>query len=183
MKKLVVLIVLLTTTLHAYKLPDKKLIPYQYMDIQEFFVKHHCFLADYKINGVLPSEIIRRECYKNNINPKWVLTRMQVERETITGHVDGKYFITSHHKKPLKIVLRECCGYGLCWEYKGHKLNPRRYTSFKNQIKYCAEFMGNNLRKHTIYATLFLYDPTEDKYDGVELFCQAWYYLFKEDKR
>ena len=167
---------------YGYRLPQTQDIPYQPYDIQSFFVKHDCFLATYPIAGILPSDIIRKYCFANNVNPKWVLARMQTERCLISGKVDGNYFIIPGQRKRLKIVLRECCGYGLSWSYNGHKLNPKQYLGFVNQVSHCAKFMSVNLKTRGIKQALRHYDPTVNKYDGVELFCNVWYSLFQEKK-
>jgi hypothetical protein len=144
------------------------------MDIQGFFVKHNCFLANILIDGVSPANIIRKYCFESNVNPRWVLARMQTERCMITGIRKGDYFIIPGHRKRIKIVLREACGFGLSWNYNGHKLNGYKYIGFVSQVKNCADFMGRNLRSMGMVKTLRLYDPTVKKYDGVGLFLDVW---------
>jgi hypothetical protein len=145
-------------------------------DVQDWFEKHHCFMADIIIDGEKPAKIITRWCRYYDCDSRLVLCRMQTEYSILTAKLDGKYYVFGYERKKQKRlwreVQREICGFGIDRSFK----NWRKNACFRNQVRGCARLSKEFWKKYKYTPfVLFYYD---DKPGGVEMFLSVWQELF-----
>ena len=174
-------------------IPDKILTEYYPYDVQGFLDKSKSPLAVFKVDGLKVSEIITTECKKAQIDPRFILTKLQVEQSLL-------------FQPPTKEKLDWALGYG-CPD-SGERIE--KYRGFAKQIEAAAKgikgyldpggslYVGNKVGKewkvsdgivicnNTATAALYRYTPWIGDKDygpnktpfGNYLFYRVWTTLF-----
>jgi hypothetical protein len=102
-------------------IPDSIFRKYNHMDIEDFFQKINSPLKGYKVDGELVSSIIEKVCREEEIDPRFILTKLQVEQSLL-------------HTTPTREKLDWALGFG-CLD-SGNWLE--QFRGFSKQVKAAA---------------------------------------------
>ncbi|MBD3311206.1 MAG: hypothetical protein GF349_01760 [Candidatus Magasanikbacteria bacterium] len=103
-------------------------------DIQAFLLDHRSYLSNYRTDDWegtqrLASDIIYQAAREYQINPKYILVKLQKEQSLITN------------ENPTQKALNWATGYGVCDSCSMNDPSIQKFKGFGNQVDYAAGIM------------------------------------------